>query len=325
MTIHGESATVNLDSSLIHDAETPLRIEADRGETATVTTTYSNYDTLATAITSDFTAGGGIGTANLNESDRTNFDPMFVDAMGGDFHLTSTSQLIDRGNPASPDPGDQDIDGDAREIFGKDGCGPRRDIGADEFVPAMAPTLLDCIPPDTMIVEAPGGSITDNTPTFAFSSTEAPPDFECELDGGGFIDCSSPFTTPALSDGPHTLEVRAVDAAANVDPTPAASSFTVDTTAPDTSVAGPVKLKLKKKKKKTVTATYTLSSTEPGATLQCSLDGAAFAPCAATHTVRLKKGTHTLSARSTDVLGHVDATPATVTTKVVKKKRKKKK
>lgn len=333
MTTHGESATTNLDSSLIHDdVETPLRIEADRGETATVTTTYSNYNTLPTVITSDLTAGGGIGTAVLNESDRTNFDPMFVDEMNGDYHLTQDSQLIDRGNPAAPDPGDQDIDGDAREIFGKDGCGPRRDIGSDEFVPAMAPTLLDCIPPETTIQTGPSGPIADNTPSFTFSS-EAGATFQCSLNAAAPAACPASYTTPVLPDGVYTLSVQAIDASMNVDPTAATRSFTVDTTAPDTTASGPAKLKLKqqkkkktkKKKRKTVTATYALGSTEPGSSLQCSLNGAAFAPCGASHSVALKKGTHTLSVRATDALGNVDATPASVTTRVVKKKPKRKK
>ena len=52
--------------------------------------------------------------------------------------------------------------------------------------------------------------------------------------------CTSPHTTAALADGAHSFEVRATDAAGNVDPTPAARTFTVDTAAPETTItAGP--------------------------------------------------------------------------------------
>jgi hypothetical protein len=59
------------------------------------------------------------------------------------------------------------------------------------------------------------------------------------VDGAAFAPCSSPgpgstgsHTTAMLSDGTHTFDVRARDAASNVDPTPDTRTFTVDTTPP---------------------------------------------------------------------------------------------
>jgi hypothetical protein len=127
-----------------------------------------------------------------------------------------------------------------------------------------------------------------------------------------------------LPDGAYTLSVRSIDASLNLDASPATRSFTVDTTAPNTTASGPAKVKLKKKKKKRASASYSLS-TEAGATLECSLDSAAFTPCSSPHVLKLRKGTHTLSVRSRDAAGNVDASPATVVTKVVRKKAKKKK
>ena len=49
----------------------------------------------------------------------------------------------------------------------------------------------------------------------------------------------SPLTAAPLTDGAHSFEVRATDAAANTDPTPAQRSFTVDTTAPTSAAASP--------------------------------------------------------------------------------------
>ena len=75
----------------------------------------------------------------------------------------------------------------------------------------------------------------DQRPTaaaFEFSS-EPGAAFQCRLDAAAFSACTWPQSyTPALADGPHTFEVRAVDQAGNADPTPASRSFTVDTQAP---------------------------------------------------------------------------------------------
>jgi large repetitive protein len=65
--------------------------------------------------------------------------------------------------------------------------------------------------------------------TVAFSGSDAREvaSFECKLDGGSFQSCPSPKAYSGLKKGSHTFEVRAVDAAGNVDPTPASRSWTV--------------------------------------------------------------------------------------------------
>jgi uncharacterized repeat protein (TIGR01451 family) len=66
-------------------------------------------------------------------------------------------------------------------------------------------------PPTTSIVSGPAGPTDSPTPTFTFSSRSGAT-FECSIDGGPFTACASPYTTPALSPGAHTLSVRARDA-----------------------------------------------------------------------------------------------------------------
>ena len=84
----------------------------------------------------------------------------------------------------------------------------------------------DSTAPETSIDSASVGSGQHPAATVAFSS-EPGATFECQLDGAGFQSCSSPATLPNLAKGSHSFEVRASDAAGNVDPTPAASSFVV--------------------------------------------------------------------------------------------------
>ena len=148
------------------------------------------------------------------------------------------------------------------------------------------------------------------TPTFEFSSPEQDATFECSVDGGAFTACTSPFTTDPLSDGAHTVAVRAVDTLGNRGPQES-RSFTVDTTAPETSIdAGPADGGFTND----TTPTFEFSSPDGTATFECSVDGAAYAPCASPFTTpTLANGSHTFSVRAVDPQGTTDQTPASRT------------
>lgn len=93
-------------------------------------------------------------------------------------------------------------------------------------------TVRDATPPDTVLATTPPVITNLTTGTFTFTSSETNSTFECSLDGAAFATCASPQNLSSLSEGPHTFRVRSVDAAGNFDPTPAAFTWTVDTTAP---------------------------------------------------------------------------------------------
>ena len=129
--------------------------------------------------------------------------------------LLSGSPAIDAGNNATCLPADQ------RGVPRPQGL--RCDIGAYELVRAA-----QSAPPDTVIVSGPSPVTRDRTPTFSFSASRPGTTFECSLDDGPFLPCSSPFTAPAsLRAGPHVFRVRARDASGNVDPTPAGFAFAI--------------------------------------------------------------------------------------------------
>ena len=98
-----------------------------------------------------------------------------------------------------------------------------------DATPDPSPAGGDASPPDTTITEGPSGKTRSKTATIAFSGTDARAvaGFQCRLDGGSFEPCSSPKTYSGLKKGRHTVEVRAVDEAGNVDPTPASRSWTI--------------------------------------------------------------------------------------------------
>jgi DNA-binding beta-propeller fold protein YncE len=175
--------------------------------------------------------------------------------------------------------------------------------------------------PETTIVTGPaeGSSIADATPSFSFASTEIS-NFSCRIDGQQFAACAPAFTAPELAVGPHTLEVFATDHSGNADPTPASRSFSVlDTTAPDTAIQGAKKFKTRKKKAR---VSFSFTATEPGAAFQCSVDGAPFSGCTSPLSFKARRGAHSLRVRSTDAAGNQDASPATISFKVKKKRRR---
>lgn len=100
----------------------------------------------------------------------------------------------------------------------------------------------DNVAPETTIDSSPSNPSNSSSASFTFSGTDdttAPGNltFECDLDGNGFSSCTSPQNYTSLADGNHTFQVRAIDEAGNVDPTPASFTWTIDTVAPTISVA----------------------------------------------------------------------------------------
>jgi parallel beta-helix repeat protein len=102
----------------------------------------------------------------------------------------------------------------------------------------------DLAPPQTTITDRPDDPTTSTSASFRFvgSDDTTPPSalaFECRLEGqdDDFVECSSPQSYVDLGPGPHTFEVRAIDVAGNVDPTPATYTWTVQP-APACTITG---------------------------------------------------------------------------------------
>src|SRR6185312_9578231 len=124
----------------------------------------------------------------------------------------------------------------------------------------------DTAAPTTSIDSAPSALSNSPSAGFTFSGTDTGgsgvASFQCRLDSTQAADwatCTSPRNLSSLTDGAHKFEVRAVDQAGNVDATPASLTWTVDTTAPTTSIdSGPLSLS------GSPSASFTFSSTDTG-------------------------------------------------------------
>jgi hypothetical protein len=100
------------------------------------------------------------------------------------------------------------------------------------------------------------------------------------------------------------------------EPVPPSGPGATDTDPPETTIDRAPKRKSHRRKAK-----FSFSASEPGASFECLIDRAAFAPCAESITVRIKAGKHRLSVRAVDAAGNADPTPALATWKVKRRRR----
>ncbi|MDC0709814.1 Ig-like domain-containing protein [Stigmatella sp. ncwal1] len=123
------------------------------------------------------------------------------------------------------------------------------------------------------------------------------------------VDASGNWTytpTTQLPEGVHTVSATATDAAGNTSPSSNTKTFTVDATELDTFIVSAPPLQ-----SNSSLASFTFSSSPQGASYECTLDGAAFAPCATPLTLMgLAEGDHLLLVRARSGDGTVDGTPA---------------
>jgi len=125
----------------------------------------------------------------------------------------------------------------------------------------------DLTAPNTTVTSQRGGTASEKPVTFAFSSSEPSSTFLCRIDWETthpdpdaplppFEPCASPKTYSVLGEGLHMFEVKAKDAAGNVDSTPASSMVYVDTVPP--TVSAPARSFVVPSSMTAVTANYTV-------------------------------------------------------------------
>ncbi len=102
----------------------------------------------------------------------------------------------------------------------------------------------DTTPPETTPLTGPPATTPAFEATFTFTGSDTPTPsslllFECALDSAAFQPCDSPHTVQGLTPGQHTLQVRALDMALNLDSTPASYTWSIQSSsgaAPTTKI-----------------------------------------------------------------------------------------
>lgn len=172
------------------------------------------------------------------------------------------------------------------------GMSEARSFGVDTVVPAVRITAGD------------DGTVTEPTATFSFTAEDGA-DVACAIDTGAFAACTSPWTTPALRNGTHSVRVRATDAAGNTAET--SRVVVMDVTSPDTTIAsGPGEFTDERR------PAFAFTSSRAGGSFICKLDDAPAVPCgpAWQPDADLALGAHRLAVSAVDAAGNADVTPA---------------
>jgi len=181
--------------------------------TATIALLYSDWHSQSAVSQPNGSATIAVGTGRLD------VDPGFRDAAHGNYRLAPGSPLVDKGMPGTSGLS-LDLDGSPRLQDGNSDGTAVRDLGAYELAPAAPDTTA----PGTAISSHPKKRVTKRRVTFGFTSDEASVTFQCKLDGKAWRSCTSP-TRYRVTRGLHRFQVRAIDAAHNVDATPATFRF----------------------------------------------------------------------------------------------------
>ncbi len=162
----------------------------------------------------------------------------------------------------------------------------------------------DTIAPATSLVTTQNNH---NTFTFSLSSNEAGT-FVCSIDGGAYVGCTSPLNYTATA-GSHTIAVRAVDLAGNMDLEGASDIFTaypelstIINSATSTNITN------------FSSQTINFSSSVSGSTFKCALDNAVMTACTSPVSYTgLADGVHTFNVRAIAPWGQEDTVGASVT------------
>ena len=181
-------------------------------------------------------------------------------------------------------------------------------VGNVDPTPDSFTWTIDTAAPNTTIGGNPSDPTNSGSASFSFSGTDAGSgvaSFECELDDGGFSGCTSPKDYSGLSEGIHTFRVRAIDGVGNADPTPDSFTWTIDNTAPDTTVGDHPS-----DPSGSSSASFSFDSNDGAASFECELDGGGFSACTGPKDYSgLSDGGHTFLVRAIDEAGNADPTP----------------
>ncbi len=201
----------------------------------------------------------------------------------------------------------------------------------DTVAPSSTATFPTASASYTAAAWAAGCSTAGLCGTYSDSSGSGVVDVEVSIrrgsgnywDGSGFTSASEIWNDATLAagdwsydfdssdfpaDGSYTVRLRAVDDAGNTE-SASSRTFTIDRAAPQTTIdsnpADPTA---------STDADFDFSSSEPGSTFECRIDGGAWGACTSPKSyTSLADGSHTFHVRATDAAGNTDGSAASST------------
>ena len=184
------------------------------------------------------------------------------------------------------------------EVRGSD---PAGDIEAS---PPSYSWTIELRPPVTTLTAKPKEDSNLSDPSFSFTANEAA-SFQCRLDFASWRSCSSPVSFPGLSDGSHTLQVQATDAAGNVETTPLSYAWKIDTVIPQSAFT-----EIPEALSSDTSASFSFISSEAEVSYLCDLDNNGWQVCSNPVTFSgLTPGLHTIEVKAIDSAGNEEAVP----------------
>ncbi|MDX6588189.1 MAG: large repetitive protein [Solirubrobacterales bacterium] len=275
------------------------------GETDTVQDVYMRSGSTTTLISAGTINGNGLTgdfVADFNDISTT-----------GSFAFFSTDEAMVLG------------DGDsAKDIYRTDtatGALTRMSAGTNDQG-AFDARFRAAIPDGSrVILESQEQMTTDDADTAqdVFGASNGSSIFRASAGSAGTFDGNGPFsatfagTTPGTNVFITTFErLSALDTDNDQDlyvgGFTAFRLISVDSVAPETTITDPPNGSVRSSR-----VDLEFSSSDPGSTFECSLDGSSFATCASPRSLALGEGEHTFAVRATDAPGNVDPTPAEAT------------
>ena len=167
-------------------------------------------------------------------------------------------------------------------------------------IPVARAFTVDTAAPSAPTIDAPGsGTTVSGAPQFAFTG-EPGASFACSLNDGAFAACEPGATFAFESDAAHTLRIQAIDRAGNVSEPSAASTFTVDVSAPTVTIDSPGDNALTGQSPQ-----FAYHASEGGVQFRCRLDNGPVTACgSAKGYANVAPGTHTFQVGATDAVGN---------------------
>jgi hypothetical protein len=192
-----KNATLTMSDSIVSEASTPLLVAGAEGGTATLTATYSSFDSIKDAI-----EAGGV-FKNEHPLPAT---PMFVSPLTHDWHLAPGSPLIDAGTPGETLGSGEfttDIAGNSRIVDG------RRDVGPYEYG-WRGPAVTAAASRATTDI---GANVVFNGAATTIEPGDAVTGYQWVFDDGTSVPAGAVAEHAFLKSGLHTATLTAKDTA----------------------------------------------------------------------------------------------------------------